>query len=96
MDMEPLHTKIEKSIQTMVGVVVLESHSGFPWHASNLYCVAPNGKFLWQAEKPDPHTLYTRVRLNEDGETLSTYTIGGHACDLELRTGKLISLTKIQ
>jgi len=96
MEVEPLHTKIEKSIQTMVGVVVLESHSGFPWGETNLYCVAPNGKILWKAEKPDPNTLYTRVRLNEDGETLSTYTVGGHACDLELRTGKLLSQTRIQ
>jgi hypothetical protein len=36
------------------------------------------------------------VRLNEDGATLSAYTIGGHACDLDPKTGKLISHTVIK
>jgi hypothetical protein len=36
------------------------------------------------------------VRLNEDGTTLSTYTTGGHACDLELNTGKLVSQSTIK
>ena len=96
MEIEPLHTKIEKTIQTMFGHIMLESPKGFPLGESNLYCISPAGKTIWTAEKPDPNTLYSRVRLNEDGETLSTYTIGGHACDLELGTGKILSKTSIQ
>ena len=95
MDSEPLHTRIEKSIQTTLGEIVLEHPAGFPYHESNLYLVSRSGKILWMAEKPDPTTLYSRMRLNEDGETLSTYTIGGHACDLDLRTGKIVSQTSI-
>lgn len=97
MDIKPLHTKIEKSIQTMYGVVVLESAEGFPKNESNLYCISADGKIIWQAEKPDPYTLYTRMKLNEDNAaTLSTYTLSGHACELELGTGRILSKTSIQ
>lgn len=96
MDTQPLHTKIDKIIQTRVGLVILEIPDRFPYTESNLYCLSPNNKILWKAEKPEPNTLYSRVRLNEDGATLSTYTTGGHACDLELNTGKLISQATIK
>ena len=96
MDIQPLHTKIDKSIQTKIGSIVLENPDRFPYMESNLYCIAPNNKIVWKAEKPDPNTLYSRVKLNEDGATLSTYTIGGHACDLELSTGKIISQATIK
>lgn len=76
--------------------MVLEVPDRFPYAESNLYCLASNNQVLWKAEKPDPHTLYSRVKLNDDGATLSTYTIGGHACDLELKTGKLISQATIK
>lgn len=96
MDIQPLHTKIDKTIQTMFGHIVLESPQGFPRSDSNLYCLASNQKIVWKAEKPDANTLFSRVRFNEDGDTLSAYTIGGHACELELRTGKLISQATIK
>lgn len=96
MEIQPLHTKVERAIQTKPGIIVLESHSGFPRGDSNLYCVASNETIVWKAEKPDPNTLYSRLRVNEDGVTMSAYTIGGHACELELRTGKLISHTSIK
>ena len=96
MEIEPLHTKVEKSIQTMFGVVVLESTNGFPKSEANLYCASADGKTIWKAEKPDPYTLYSRMKLNEDGATLSTYTLSGHACELDLKTGKILSKTSIQ
>jgi hypothetical protein len=96
MEIQPLHTKVEKSIQTLFGLVVMESAAGFPKSESNLYCASGDGKIIWNAQKPDPYTLYSRVRLNEDGVTLSTYTLSGHACDLDLRTGKILSKTTIQ
>ncbi len=91
MELQPLYTKIDKSIQTKLGFIVLENPEQFPYTESNLYCITPNNNILWKAEKPDPDTLYSRVKLNDDGATLSTYTLGGHACDLELSTGKIIS-----
>ncbi len=96
MELQPLYTKIDKSIQTKMGSIILESPDRFPYNESNLYCITPNDKILWKAEKPEPHTLYSRGRLNEDGATLSTYTIGGHACDLDLHTGKIVSQTIIK
>ncbi len=96
MEINPLHTKVEKTIQTMSGIVVLESPNEFPHSESNLYCLSADEKIIWNAEKPDPYTLYSRVKLNEDGATLSTYTLSGHACELELRTGKILSKTSIQ
>ncbi len=96
MDIQPLFTRIDKSIQTRTGIIILESPDRFPHSESNLYCIAPSSKILWKAEKPDPHTLYSRVRLNEDGLTFSAYTVGGHACDLDLQTGRLLSQTTIK
>jgi hypothetical protein len=96
MEIQPLHTKVDKSIQTLFGVIVLESTDGFPKNETNLYCISADGKFIWKAEKPDPYTLYSRMKLNEDGATLSTYTLSGHACELELGTGKILSKTSIQ
>ena len=96
MEIQPLHTKVEKTIQTLYGTIVLESPSGFPHAECNLYCVAADGGLVWQAEKPEQFTLYSRMKLNEDGATLSTYTLSGHACDLELGTGKIVSKTSIQ
>ena len=94
MEVKPLHTKIEKMIQTVAGEIVLESHAGYPANDSNLYLLAANGDVIWRAEKPDPKTLYSRVKLNDD-YTLSTYTIHGHACDLDLHTGKIVGNTTI-
>ena len=96
MELQPLHTKIDKSMQAVLGTIVLENHSGFPRYESNLYCIASDKKIVWKAEKPDSSTLFSRVKLNEDGDTISAYTIGGHACELDLRTGKLLSHTVIK
>jgi hypothetical protein len=96
MDFEPLHTKVEKTIQTTLGWVVLESPKEFPRNESNLYFISLDGKIKWKAERPDAGSLYSRVKLNEDGDTLSAYTISGHSCELDLKTGKLISHTSIQ
>ena len=96
MEINPLHTKVDKFIQTRYGTVVLEVPSEFPRGESNLYCISTDEKIIWTAEKPDPYTLYSRVKLNEDGTTLSTYTLSGHACELDLRTGKILSKTSIQ
>ena len=95
MEIQPLHTKVDKTIQAALGFIVLENPTGFPRNESNLYCVASSEKIIWKAEKPDAGTLYSKIRLNENADTLSAYTIGGHACELELRTGKLISHTSI-
>ena len=38
MDIQPLHTKIDKTIQSAPGTIVLENPSGFPRGESNLYC----------------------------------------------------------
>ena len=96
MDGEPLYTKIEKFIQTRFGEIVLESPKGFPRNESNLYLVSKTGKIVWKAERPDANTLFSRVRLLEDGDVLSAYTMNGHACDLDISTGRIISQTKMQ
>lgn len=93
---EPIHTKIEKTTQTMVGTVVLEDPKDFPRNETNLYCVGQNGEMVWQAEKPEPSGLYSRVMLNPDGNTLSAYAVTGQACEIDLSTGKLISQVKIK
>jgi len=93
MDIVALYTSIEKTIQINAGVIVLENPTGFPFKDTNLYLVDQRGEIIWKAEKPDPGTAFSRVKLNDDGETFSAYTLGGHACEFELRTGKLISFT---
>jgi hypothetical protein len=93
MDITPRYTKIEKTIQTRYGTIVLEDPVGFPWAESNLYCVAKDGAIVWIAEKPEPSTLYSRVKLNENAISVSTYTLSSHACELEVGTGKILSKT---
>lgn len=94
-EIEPLHTKVLKTIQTMLGIVVLEEHHGFPFNETNLYCVGQDGKVVWKADKPEPAGLYNRVMLNPDGNTLSAYAITGQACEIDLTNGDLISQVKI-
>jgi hypothetical protein len=90
MELTPIHTKIEKMIQIKLGTIVLEEHSGFPLSDSNLYLVSANGAIAWKAEKPEPRTLFSRLKLNDDS-TLSTFTTSGQFCDINLETGKIIS-----
>jgi hypothetical protein len=96
MELAAIYTHIEKKIEVNAGVIVLENPNGFPRNDTNLYLISQRGEILWKAEKPEPGTSFSRVKLNEDGDTFSAYTLGGHACELELRTGKLISFTRIQ
>jgi hypothetical protein len=96
MDVVARYTSIEKTIQINAGVIVLENPSGFPRNETNLYLINQQGGILWKAEKPIPGTFFSRVKLNEDGDTFSAYTLSGHACELDLRSGKLISSTSIQ
>jgi hypothetical protein len=96
MEIDPLHTKVEKTIQITYGTVVLESPFGFPRTECNLYCVSRDGRTVWTAEKPEPSTLFSRVKLNEDAVTISTYTLSNHACELDLSTGKIVSQTSLQ
>ena len=91
MDVVALYTQIDKTIEVNAGVIVLENPSGFPRNETNLYLVSRRGEIVWKAEKPDPYTYFSRVKLNDDGETLSAYTLGSQACELDLKTGKLIS-----
>jgi hypothetical protein len=96
MDVVALYTKIEKTIQVNAGVIVLENPSGFPRNDTNLYLIDQHNEIIWKAEKPIPSTFFSRVKLNEDGDTFSAYTLSGHACELELRSGKLISFTSFK
>jgi hypothetical protein len=96
MTADALHTKVDKSIQTYLGEVVLESPAGLPPGESNLYLVSSKGEIVWKAERPDPGAHFSRIALAGDSGTLSAYTTGGHACDLDLKTGRLIKLTRIQ
>ncbi len=96
MEITPLYTRVEKTIQTLYGVVVLESTEDFPQNESNLYCLTPEGDVLWIAEKPESYTLYIRVMLNENSPTLSTYTLSSDACELDLSTGRILSKTRFR
>jgi len=96
MDLTALFTRIEKTMEVNAGVIVLENPDGFPHNETNLYLIDRRGNIIWKAEKPEPGTSFSRARLNEDGDTFSAYTVGGHACEFNLQTGKLISFTRIQ
>jgi hypothetical protein len=88
---EVRHTKIQKVIAVKDGSVILEDHIRYPLSESNLYFVSEDGEKIWDAERPAPDAHYIRVKLDEDGKHLSAYTTGRHACDIDLKTGKLIS-----
>jgi len=95
-EIEPLHTVVDKTIQTMAGSVVLEDPKNFPRGVSNLYCIGHEGEMLWQAEKPEPAGLFNRVMLNSNGNSLSAYTVTGEACEIDLMNGSLLSHVKIK
>jgi hypothetical protein len=94
-DYQPRHTKIEKEIVTSFGVVVLEHPVGYARNESNLYCVSNDGKIVWFAELPEVNVLYTRVKFDDQGVKLLTYSTRGHACEIDLRTGKLLDKISI-
>ena len=88
---KPRHTTIQKVIALKGGNVILEDHLRYPLSESNLYFVSEIGEPVWDAERPAPDAHYIRVKLDDDGTKLSAYTTGRHACDLDLKTGKLLS-----
>lgn len=90
-NMQPRHTKIEKVIALKSGSVILEDHVRYPLRESNLYFVSEDGELIWEAERPAPDAHFIRVKLDENGKQLSAYTTGRHACEIDLKTGKLIS-----
>lgn len=90
-DRIPRHTKIEKELVTSLGTVVLEHPVGYARDESNLYCVDPNGKVLWFAELPEANVLYARLKFDDLGEKLLTYSTRNHACEIDPRTGKLLN-----
>jgi hypothetical protein len=90
------HTKVDKVINSVVGNIVLENPVGYARNESNLYCISPAEKIIWFAELPEPGVLYTRVKFDDLGEKLLTYSTRGHACEIELRTGKLLSKILMQ
>ena len=90
MQITPLHTSVEKTIELKKGTVVLENPVGFPINETNLYLIDSNGEILWKAEKPALNILFTKMKLNEDS-SISTFTNSGQFCDIDIETGKLIS-----
>ena len=85
------HTKVLKVIAIKTGKVILEDYVRYPLGESNLYFVTETGEPIWEAERPAPDAHYIRVKLHEDGKHLSAYTTGRHACEIDLKTGKLLS-----
>lgn len=90
-ELQPRHTKIATVIEISSGRAILEEHARFPLGESNLYFLTKNDEPVWDAERPAANVHYIRVRLNEDGRTLSAYTTGRHACEIDIKSGKLIS-----
>jgi hypothetical protein len=95
-EINPRHTKIEKTLDAVVGKVVLENPTSYPRDESNLYCVASTGDIAWFAERPEGGAHYSRVRFDDHGEKLLTYSTRGHACEVDLKTGKLISQSSMK
>lgn len=90
-EIEPRRTKVATVIEVRTGKAILEDHARFPLTESNLYFVSLDGEVLWEAERPAPDAHYIRVRLNENGASLFAYTTGRHACEIDLKSGKLLS-----
>jgi hypothetical protein len=90
-ELRPRHTKIEKVIEVSAGRAILEEYVRYPLGECNLYFVSRAGEPLWDAERPALDAHYIRVRLNDDGQSLSAYTTGRHACEIDLKTGKLLN-----
>lgn len=90
-DETPRHTRITKVITVAAGKAILEDYPRYPADASNLYFLDKSGELLWYAETPAPETHYIRVKLSQDGRTLSGYTTDSTACEIDIKSGKLLS-----
>ena len=90
-ELKPRHTQIAKVIEVSSGKAILEDYNRYPLAECNLYFLSPGGELLWHAERPAPDAHYIRARLNEDGRSLSAYTTGRHACEIDLKTGRLLN-----
>ena len=90
-NLKPRHTQILKVIALRGEIVILEDHVRYPLSESNLYCVTEVGEPVWDAERPAPDAHYIRAKLDDDGRQVSAYTTGRHACELDVKTGKLLS-----
>ena len=93
---KPRHTKVDKQIIASQGDIVLESAVGYPRGESNLYCISSSDQIVWFAELPEPGIHYIRMRLDDQTEKLVTYSTRGHACELDLKTGKLLNKLLMQ
>ncbi len=91
MQITPLYTAVERQIDLKVGTVVLESPNGCPVNETNLYMINGEGDILWKAEKPNPNILFTKLKLNEEDMSLSTFTSNGQFCEIDIKTGKILS-----
>lgn len=85
------YTQIEKTIDAVAEKVALEGPAAYPGDEYSLYCASMDGKIVWFAERPEDGSHSTRVRFDDLGEKLITYSTLGHACVVDLRTGKLLS-----
>jgi hypothetical protein len=94
-DFESRYTEIEKEINVQIGTVILEKPAGHPRGEANLYCLGQDGAVIWVAQLPEVGALYTRVKFDDQGEKLLTYSTRGHACEIDLQTGKLLNQTSI-
>ena len=90
-DEAPRHTKITKVISVPAGKAILEDYTRYPADVSNLYFLNESGELVWYAERPAPETHYIRVKLSQDGRTLSGYTTDSTACEIDIKSGKLLS-----
>lgn len=54
----------------------------------NLRAYAPSGKLLWQAEQPEVDDHYYRI---ESHEPLIALSFSAYRCDLDLKTGRILS-----
>lgn len=95
-EIAPRHTKVEKIITATVGNVILENPVGYPRSESNLYCLDSAGKLIWFSEFPEAGVHYSRVRFDDQGEKLLTYSVSGHACEIDLKTGKILNKVLIK
>ncbi len=95
-NLEPRHTTIQKVIALRNGNVILEDHVRYPLSETNLYFVSEDGELIWEAERPAPDAHYIRVKLDDNGTQLSVYTTGRHACELDVKTGKLLSMLEFK
>jgi hypothetical protein len=91
MNRKPRHTEILETLATEFGTVVREDNRNHPNSEPNLYMLSSEGKVVWFAERKLENDAYPNQIIRISPEKIKCFSAMGLECEIDLRTGKILS-----